>query len=132
MQSLFLLPLLRVSLQFISYRRLIAFLKRTSLNAKPGMDEEQVTVDIEHMVRLAARIRFTFATCLTRSMVLWWLLRRRGIQSDIRFGVRRDGGEILAHAWVESAGQVINDRPDIHQVFAAFDRVSRVNGLDWQ
>ncbi len=131
-QSILLLPALRIGLQFISYRRLIAFLQRTSNKGKPTGDEQRVTSDIEHMVRLAARYRMTGATCLTRSMTLWWLLRRQGVEGEIQFGVRRDGAEILAHAWIEIEGEVINDRPDIRQVFATFGSASAVEDLNWQ
>ena len=42
------------------------------------------------------------------------LLRRRGIDSDVRIGVRGDTqGEIQAHAWLEWNGEVINDAGDV-------------------
>lgn len=70
------------------------------------------------------------ASCLDRSFCLWWLLRRRGIATELRIGVRRseartptNGGaqEMEAHAWVELDGQVLNDSPNVHDRYAAFD-----------
>lgn len=62
--------------------------------------------------------------CLARSLVLWWLLQRRGIDSEIRIGVRRSrqGAGMEFHAWVEHRGAVINDAADIREHFATFDR----------
>jgi hypothetical protein len=38
------------------------------------------------------------------------MLERRGIDGAmVRVGVRRMGGEFLAHAWVELAGQTLGD-----------------------
>ena len=59
--------------------------------------------------------------CLTRSVTLWWLLRRRGIDSEIRIGVRRADGRLEAHAWVELEGVVLNDAQDVGERFAAFE-----------
>jgi Transglutaminase-like superfamily len=62
------------------------------------------------------------ANCLRRSLTLWYLLRCQGIESDLRIGVRRsDAGEFQAHAWVEHNGAVLNDRQDIHTLYAAFE-----------
>jgi hypothetical protein len=40
-------------------------------------------------------------TCLKHSLVLYRLLRRRGLAVRFRLGVRRDRESIGAHAWVE-------------------------------
>jgi hypothetical protein len=49
------------------------------------------------------------ALCLQRSLVLLWLLRRRGVSSKLRIGVKKSPEALLAHAWVEVAGQPIGD-----------------------
>jgi len=47
-------------------------------------------------------------TCLTNSLVVDGMLRRRGYASEIRFGVRPpEGGALAAHAWVEHDGHVV-------------------------
>ena len=50
--------------------------------------------------------------CLSRSLTLWWLLRRHGVAADVRLGVNLAEG-FAAHAWVEWQGQVLNDTPDV-------------------
>ena len=49
----------------------------------------------------AARNLFFHTNCLEQSLVLWWLLRRRGIAADLRIGARKDSDRFEAHAWVE-------------------------------
>jgi hypothetical protein len=71
-------------------------------------------------VNAAARHTPFPATCLTRSLLLAWLLRRRGVACDLRIGVRLIGGALDAHAWVECQGVPVNDRADIATQFASF------------
>jgi hypothetical protein len=62
--------------------------------------------------------------CLIRSLVLIWFLEHRGISNELRFGVPRAAGssegqdEFSAHAWVEHAGEPVNDGPDTIDRFA--------------
>lgn len=63
------------------------------------------------------------ANCLQRSVLLCWYLRRTGLQGDLRIGVRRtDHDELDFHAWVEHEGVVVNDRRDVRERYAVFDR----------
>jgi len=48
------------------------------------------------------------------------LLRRRGIDSQLRIGVRLTGGALEGHAWVEYAGVPVNDRLDVSADFTPF------------
>lgn len=47
--------------------------------------------------------------CLQRSLVLHWWLRREGVPSELRIGVRKKDGRFEAHAWVELGEYVLND-----------------------
>ena len=71
-------------------------------------------------VNIAARHLPFPATCLTRSLLLGWLLRRRGVQSQLCIGVRLTQGALDAHAWMECEGVPVNDRPDVGAQFASF------------
>ncbi len=65
------------------------------------------------------------ARCLERSLALWRLLRRRRMAAELRIGVRKSERDLEAHAWVELAGRVVNDRADVHRRYAAFDGAYR-------
>lgn len=61
-------------------------------------------------VTRAARYGVFRPRCLVRSLAVQRMLRRRGIHSsELRIGVRMEGGALLAHAWVELDGVVIGD-----------------------
>ena len=73
-------------------------------------------------VNAAARYSPFPATCLSRSLLLGWLLRRRGIATELRIGVRLTNGMLDAHAWLECEGLPINDRPAVAREFTPFDQ----------
>jgi hypothetical protein len=52
------------------------------------------------------------SSCLRRSLLLAWLLRRRGFDASVRFGVRRRPSGIEAHAWVACDEIDGGDSPD--------------------
>ena len=73
------------------------------------------------LVNIAATHGLYRATCLPRSLTLWWLLGSQGIATDLCLGVRRETGLFEAHAWVEYQGSVLNDTEDVTQRFATLD-----------
>ena len=70
-----------------------------------------------HWIDVAARHHVLEARCLHRSLALHHWLRFEGLPSELRIGVHKAGDELKAHAWIEFAGCVINDRPDAVAVF---------------
>jgi hypothetical protein len=77
---------------------------------------------IARMQAAAARNLFFHTNCLERSLVLRWLLRRRGIDAVLRIGARKDSERFEAHAWVELDSQVMNDASAEHRHFVPFER----------
>jgi hypothetical protein len=122
-----LLPLTALALRVVSFQRWQATLARLggAAASPPDRDEGAMIREaraVARMVEAAARHGLYRATCLPRSLILWSLLRRRGIAGDLCIGVRKDRGRLEAHAWVELRGAVLNDRDDVCNRFAAFDR----------
>mgnify|MGYP000057409539 CR=1 FL=1 len=119
-RSLLLLPLTAVCIKLFGFRRLyaaIAFPKQKWYNLE--LIKKDIYV-IARMVSLASNRGLYRPNCLQKSLVLWWLLRCQGIESDLRIGVRKQDGSLEAHAWVEYEGDVLNDSSDVEQRFAPF------------
>lgn len=51
--------------------------------------------------------------CLSQSLVMRFLLRRRGISSELKIGITQNKGKFDAHAWLEKEGALLNDHPSI-------------------
>ena len=119
------LPLAAFAVKRWGLRRIQATLARRAPKGLSHGEETARRATAERLawcVRIAAAYGPWPAKCLQRSLVLWWFLRRRGLQGDLRIGVRRDvqSGELDFHAWVEYGGKVINDRLDVQDRYVVF------------
>jgi hypothetical protein len=126
-QALVLLPLTALGLWLLGFRRCQAVLARWSPLGRVDRGDEAARLErgraAARLVDAAARRGVYHATCLPRSLVLWWLLRRRGIDADLRIGVCKEGGEFQAHAWVEYGGVAFNEGAVVSERYASFERV---------
>src|SRR5262245_32902185 len=117
-----LLPLTALTLRLLGLRRsqriFSSFISHNSAR-KTERFEATLTqaLHISHLVSLAVRHGVYPANCLQRSLALWLLLRRQGIQSELQFGTRKNAGRFEAHSWIEIEGIVLNDTGDVRQRF---------------
>lgn len=123
----------RLGLRVVGYRRWKSFLSRFSFhngNTSPVREVKYNVHDSADHIALiaagAARNLFFHATCLERSLGLWWLLRRQGLDAELRIGGRKDGDRFEAHAWVECAGIALNNTGDERTEFSVFGHSSAV------
>lgn len=117
-----LLPLVGASVRVAGLRRTIRRLDRPTPGQGDAAGRAALVQSTGETVALAAaHLPLYRPTCLTRSLVLRYLLQRRGVAADLRLGVATLGGRFAAHAWVEHDGQVINDSPDVARRFAPLD-----------
>ena len=73
-----------------------------------------------HAVDLACVYYFRQVLCLQRSAVTTILLRRYGWQSEMVIGVQLL--PFKSHAWVETGGQIINDKPYMLDLYRVLER----------
>lgn len=79
--------------------------------ARPGRRTSVSTERPSAAIRAASRC-VPFATCLTQSLALRWMLARHGCVAILNLGVRNPlGGRLQAHAWLEVDGRVILGDP---------------------
>lgn len=128
LQAFVLMPLMIPGLRMFGFQRMQQLL-RYGMSSDIGFDrkksnsEEKVLIEcqkITRIVNIAANHNPVFSTCLHRSLVLWLLLGREGITSDLRLGAKKTDGQFDAHAWVEYQGIVLNDTQDVQQRYAVF------------
>jgi hypothetical protein len=120
-----LLTLARLALSRWPLREVMPALRRSPAPGSTGaapVDPARLALLVHHSTRLLP----WRANCLHRSLVLWWLLDRRGVPAQLRLGVRRLPGADAPdfHAWVELEGRVLNDRPDIREHYSVFEAVT--------
>ena len=67
-----------------------------------------ITEDVRWAVETAARNVPWRAMCIQQGLALQWMLRRRGVDARLHYGIARDEiGELQAHVWVAAGDAVV-------------------------
>lgn len=118
LQSVALMPLVRPLLRLAGFRRINGSLaRRGSAAGVPSRADEAWARMASAMVDIAARHGLWRGSCLDRSLLLAWLLARRGIAFELQIGVMREVEVFKAHAWVECGASVLGNRDDVAEVY---------------
>ena len=121
-----LLPVISLSLRLRGFRETQLHLQKylptmgVVAASSRGNDSARHVALTSRAVRSAAYRSIGKATCLEKSLALWWLLNRQRIASCVRIGVRKCGENVEAHAWVECDGMVVSDTQEPHRHYEAF------------
>lgn len=112
LETLAMLPLVALGLKSIGLRRSFRIMTRHAAAGRQRSVDDAVAHHLAMragaFARAAAARGPLRASCLAQSLTIWWLLRRRGIDSDVCIGVRRSGARLEAHAWTEHRGRVLD------------------------
>jgi len=101
-------------------RRLLEYLLPRTAGKVVSTEALDYAEHVGALARMAGRHLPLNASCLRQSLLLWWLLRRKGLAAVLRIGVNREQG-FRAHAWVELDGRPVNDAPDVAVRFRALE-----------
>lgn len=111
LRALIALSRVEIALRFRGLDRVLRDAPSVLQSTPPGAGDWQRAYQYARSIGTASRFHIIRARCLHRSLVLHQWLRQEGLPSEVRIGVRKVASELKAHAWVEMAGQVVNDRP---------------------
>jgi Transglutaminase-like superfamily len=124
LQATWMLPLVTIALRALSFRNTRALLARLGSSPRTRVaDKGERMEDLSrasYLVSLAAKHAIIPATCLPRALTLWWLLNRRGVEVELRVGMRISVGRLESHAWIESEGLPLNDWTEVRNDFTPF------------
>jgi len=104
-------------LRFPTLRRLLHRYARsstTSTTGNAGRPHSSATYPVQWAITTVAA-RLPWATCLVQALAADAILRRRGLTSELRIGVRVPRNHDVpfkAHAWVECGGTVVTGAID--------------------
>lgn len=101
------IALLAVELRWRGMSAAVARVHETGGRTPPaaGVDAARLA----RLAHLAAHHGPVRGSCLPACLALARALARRGVATELRFGVRREGASLQAHAWLEREGEVLLD-----------------------
>ena len=104
-----LLGVIRLGLRLLPFRTLWRLLNQAPRASVGSPTATHFSPDrIAWAVRVASPVVLGVKPCLAQSLAVRLLLRRRGYPARLHLGVARgEGGQVQAHAWVETNGRVV-------------------------
>ena len=108
MRALGWLAVVEVGLRLFALKTLLGILERGGRNRDMGTGRGSASPDrAAYCVELASRLDPFDATCLKKALVLYALLKRKGVDVRLVIGATKAGRKLDAHAWLEHRGRVI-------------------------
>lgn len=117
-----------IALRVASFRRLQETIgKRQAKRSKEQPDDPSLLIHrTRDMLDVARRHHLYPMTCLRHALALQWLLKRQGIDSDLRVGISKKDGQLSAHAWLERNGLVISEPELISEEYFMMQPISNL------
>lgn len=121
-----LLPMVDLSLRLSGFQRSKARMARLIGPQPPIVADAAAILQAQRLADLARSVGANSpwrTTCLRQALVVWWLLRRKGLPAELKIGVLRKSTPLQAHAWVELGEQALDPDAAAHLVFPEIDRL---------
>ena len=112
-----LLWVVSLGLRLVSLAKLHAWMGKGLPPEQALENPRQLAWDTWRLVDTAARHHLGKMSCLHQSLVLQRLLAAQGLRVGVIVGARKEQGELLAHAWIEVAGEAIGEAPGAAESF---------------
>ena len=97
---------IRAALWLLPFRTIRPLVERVGVNRGSQPTTEPIAARVAWAVSHAVRL-VPGAACVAQALAARILLARRGLASEVCYGVGRLDGRVIAHAWLESGGRVI-------------------------
>lgn len=117
-RAVLLVPTMHVVVRVVGFNRLQQRVARVGPSSRESLPAAQAVRRCAVSVSRVKQYSPLRGNCLSQSLALVWMLRREGVEPQLRLGVRIQDAKFDAHAWVEHEGRVLNDTQDVHTRFA--------------
>ena len=111
--------IVNAKLRRMGFKRLCRSLQdRWSIaDAKLTVAQLQMAEQIRLLAGVACRYHRIHAECLHRSLVTYWMLRRRNMPINLCIGYNKEGG-FSAHAWIEADGRALCEASNVQREYS--------------
>jgi hypothetical protein len=96
-----------LAVKLLPFKRAIRLSSRATVPAR-STNAVDVMRDVRWAIDAATRTLPWNAVCLQRGLAAQWMLRRRGIDARLHYGLTNDDEKALrAHVWVDALGETL-------------------------
>lgn len=97
-----------LAIAVVPFRRIARSLSRSALGDKPGVDADAAALRARWAIEACAWRLPWKTVCFQKGLALHWMLRRRGVDSRLHYGVAQNAGlGLRAHVWVSLSGEPV-------------------------
>lgn len=122
------LLLFDIGLRICPFPTLQSFAHKLSRNTTWSAERSQHQISLVLAAVNRARYNHLYPmTCLRRSLALQRMLAKEGIATDLKIGVRKDGRQISAHAWLEYEGKTLGEAEKIIGNFVTLEKDASIS-----
>jgi hypothetical protein len=115
-----LVPFVEFGLKAFGFNRIFNLIHRLTMRPPQAEINREEANKYARLMFLSYRNSPLGGKCLARSLILWGMLRRKGMETDLRFGMKKKDGKLLAHAWVEYRGERLEPTGEHNQNYVPF------------
>jgi hypothetical protein len=111
---------LRISFKVAGFKKTIALLSNfnTDIPVHPNENNPNNIERYRRLIVLSHSFRPAL-NCLSISAAYWWLMKRKGITTELKFGMKTAEGKFAAHAWLEYKGKPLAE-DGVNEKYTAF------------
>lgn len=116
-----LVPLTEIGIRTFGFKRTVRFLEYFAREKKKPSERPQVLINRHSNYLYLFKKNFPFfGKCLAHSLSLWFILKKKGVSTDLRFGMKKQEGGLLAHAWLEFEGKPLASKSELEEDYTFF------------
>jgi hypothetical protein len=118
---------LHILLLVLGYRRLMAaifyfFPNKTAKYFLSNPSEvQQLKKLVNPIFKKIRNSKYWWSNCFSSSILLWFILRNQGLQTQVIIGTKKEGDTFKAHAWVECNHFPLNENKSVRTQYAVFE-----------
>lgn len=114
---------LRIGFKTIGFNKTIKILKLFGNYTQEKQAENLIAGELEvyqKLIQLAYKFPAVIFNCLSVCTSYWWIMRKKGIVTQMKFGMLKQDGKLKAHAWLNYNGKTLTLNPEIELIYTPF------------
>ena len=118
-KALLLIVFVIVFLKFGRYRTLVNQMNKIEI--KKVSTKQIVEVEKAHkLIRLIYSLKLFNNRCLAVALSFGYLLKRKGVETQLKFGYKNSSGNLQAHAWLEYNSVPLTLNSQVAEEYSSF------------